>query len=117
MHHIELDDYVVDVLLPQLAGHDRSPPAFLVYVVLWAALYRQEQRRVPMSLRQIAEATGLSKSGVQAAVRLLARQGLIKITHASATAVPEYELVRHWLRRRAKTTAGNASARPTVSPA
>src|SRR5262245_36576178 len=102
MHHIELDDYVIDVLLPQLAGHDRSPPAFLVYVVLWAALFRQEQRRVPMSLRQLSESTGLSKSGVQAAIRLLRRQGLIKVVRASSTAVSEYELVRHWLRRRAK---------------
>ena len=30
MHHIAVNNYVVDVLLPDLAGHDRSPSAFLV---------------------------------------------------------------------------------------
>jgi DNA-binding GntR family transcriptional regulator len=100
MHHIGVDEYVIDVLLPDLAGHDRSPTAFLVYVVLWTALYRQEQRRVAISLQQLAAATGLSKSAVQAAVRLLKRRGLVRVTRRSPTAVPEYELVRHWLRRR-----------------
>ena len=102
MHHIAFDEYVLDVLLPDLAGHERSPAAFLVYVVVWTALYRQEQRRVALSLRQIAESSGLSKSAVQGAIRILLRRGLIKVTKGSATAVPEYELVRHWLRRRAR---------------
>jgi hypothetical protein len=31
MYHVAIDDYVIDVLLPDLAGHDRSPAAFLVY--------------------------------------------------------------------------------------
>ena len=102
MHHIEIDEYVLDVLLPDLVGHDGSAPAFLVYIVLWAALYRREERRVAMSLRQFAEATGLSKSAVQGAVRLLKRRGLMRVTRAGPTAVPEYELVRHWVRRRAR---------------
>jgi hypothetical protein len=102
MHHIEIDEYVVDVLLPDLVGHDGSPTAFLVYIVLWSALYRQEERRVAMSLRQLAEATGLSKSAVQGAVQLLKRRDLVKVTNRSPTAVPEYELVRHWVRRRAR---------------
>jgi DNA-binding transcriptional regulator GbsR (MarR family) len=102
MHHIPIDEYVVDVLLPDLAGHDRSPGAFLVYLVLWTELYRTEQKRAPMSLRQMAESTGLSKSAVQAGLRLLKKRGLVTVTRKSATAIPEYELVRHWLRRRAK---------------
>jgi DNA-binding GntR family transcriptional regulator len=101
MHHIPVDEYVVDVLLPDLTRHDRAPGAFLVYVVLWTALFRLEQRRVALSLRQLAEHTGLSKSAVQAAIRLLNRRGLIKISKATATAIPQYELVRHWVRRRA----------------
>ena len=100
MHHIGIDEYVIDVLLPDLAGHDRSPGAFLVYLVLWTELYRLEQKRTPMSLRRFSEATGLSKSAVQSALRLLKRRGLIAVTMQSPTAVPEYELVRHWLRRR-----------------
>jgi hypothetical protein len=30
-----VDHYVVDVLLRDLVGHDRSPAAFLVYLFLW----------------------------------------------------------------------------------
>jgi DNA-binding GntR family transcriptional regulator len=102
MHHIEIDEYVLDVLLPDLAGHDRSPAAVLVYLVLWTALYRQEQRRIAISLRQFAEATGLSKSAVQAALRLLKRRSLVMVRMATPTSVPEYELIRHWVRRRAR---------------
>lgn len=102
MHHVAIDDYVLDVLLPDLAGHDHSPSAFLVYLVLWAQLFRSEQRRIALSLQNLAERAGLSKSAVQAAIRLLRRRGLIKITRTSATVVPEYELIRHWLKRRAR---------------
>jgi hypothetical protein len=101
MHHIAVDDYVVDVLLPDLVGHDRSPAAFLVYLVLWKELYRSSQRSIPMSLQDLATHAGLSKSAVQAAVRLLRRRSLIKVLKASPTGVPQYELVRHWVRRRA----------------
>src|SRR6476661_2606393 len=101
MHHIPVDEYVIDVLLPDLTRHDRAPTAFLVYVILWTALFRTEQRRVSLSLRQLAEYTGLSKSAVQAANRLLHRRGLIKISKSAVTAVPQYELIRHWVRRRA----------------
>ena len=34
--------------------------------------------------------------------RLLRNRSLIKVTKASPTAVPQYELIRHWLRRRMK---------------
>jgi DNA-binding MarR family transcriptional regulator len=101
MDHIAVDVYVLDVLMPDLTGHDRSPGAFLVYLALWTALYRLSQRRVAISLQQLAEATGLSKSAVQAAVRILKGRGLVRVTKRSPTAVPQYELVRHWLRRRA----------------
>ena len=103
MLHVAIDDYVLDVLLPDLAGHDRSPAAFLIYVVLWTKLYRSEQRSVALSLQQLGELAGLSKSAVQAAIRLLKRRNLIRITKASATSVPQYELIRHWVRRRAKS--------------
>jgi len=39
--------------------------------VLWAVLFRSGERRAQMSLRQLAEASGLSKSAVQKAIRLL----------------------------------------------
>jgi hypothetical protein len=102
MLHVEIDDYVLDVLLPDLTGHDHSPAAFLTYVILWTRLYRSEERTVAVSLQQLAELTGLCKSAVQGALRLLKRRSLVKIAKGCATAVPEYELIRHWVRRRAK---------------
>jgi hypothetical protein len=103
MYHTEIDNYVLDVLLPDLAGHDRSPAAFLVYLVLYTQLTRCGRRAAEASLQRLAAQTGLSKSAVQAAIRLLRQRSLIKVTKASATAVPQYELVRHWLRRRARS--------------
>ena len=65
---VPIDDYVLDILMPDLVGHDRQPAAFLVYLFL----YRQSQRNrwgyVSCSLRAIADGTGLSKSAVQTAV-------------------------------------------------
>jgi hypothetical protein len=102
MNHIAVDDYVVDVLMPDLAGHDRSPSAFLVYLTLWTQLFRAEQRTIDLSLQQVAELSGLSKSAVQASIALLEGRGLVRITKSKPTAVPRYELIRHWVRRRAK---------------
>jgi len=102
MLHVGIDEYVLDVLMPDLVGHDRSPAAFLVYLFLWLELYRSEQKRVTASLNQIAEGTGLSKSAVQAGLRVLKRRRLVAASRRSPTAIPEYELVRHWIRRRAK---------------
>ena len=102
MDHVAIDDYILDVLLPDLAGHDRSPTAFLVYIVLWTQLFRSEERSTAISLQKLAELSGLSKSAVQKAVRLLRRRGLIKVSKSSETSVPEYELIRHWIKRRAR---------------
>ena len=101
MNHVPFDDYVIDVLLPDLAGHDRSPAAVLVYLVIWTRLFRSGGRTVEASLQSLAAETGLSKSAVQAAVRLLRRRSLVRMTKARTTSVPNYELVRHWVRRRA----------------
>jgi len=102
MHHVSIDDYVLDVLLPDLVGHDRSPAAFLIYIVLWTLLFRSEERSTAVSLQKLSELSGLSKSAVQQAVRVLRQRGLIKVRKTLKTAVPEYELVRHWISRRAR---------------
>jgi hypothetical protein len=102
MYHVAVDDYVIDVLLPDLVGHDRSPSAFLVYLILWTYLFRSERRAIEVSLQSLSAQTGLSKSAVQAAIRLLRNRSLIKVTKPFPTAVPQYELIRHWLRRRMK---------------
>jgi DNA-binding MarR family transcriptional regulator len=93
-----LDPYVVDVLLRDLVGHDRSPAAFLAYLSLYALTCGVGKRNARISLRQLAERTGLSKSAVQAALRILVRRQLIRTHHATRTAVPEYIVQRPWAR-------------------
>jgi hypothetical protein len=100
MHHTPIDDYVLDVLLPDLAGHDRSPAAFLVYIVLWTRLYRSAERSIAMSLQQFVESTGMSKTAVQRSILLLKRRRLIAVTRSNPTAIPKYALIRHWVKRR-----------------
>ena len=109
MYHIAVDDYVVDVLLSDPVGHDKSPAGFLVYLILWTLLFRSARRSIAVSLQGLSSQTGLSKSAVQAAVRILRQRGLIKVIRAAPTSVPQYELVRHWLRRRERR-----SDRPTI---
>lgn len=94
-----LDDYVVDVLLRDLVGHDRSPAAFLVYVFLWRNTRGARKKRVRLSHRSIADETALSKSAVQHALRILHRRNLVRSTRRFATDVPEHEIRRPWAQR------------------
>ena len=96
METVELDAYVVDVLMRDLVGHDRSPSALLVYLWLWRRTWDGESR---LSLQRIAEGTGLSKRGVQDAIGHLESRKLLRVTRESITAVPEYAVLRPWVRR------------------
>ncbi|MFN8548071.1 MAG: helix-turn-helix domain-containing protein [Candidatus Eisenbacteria bacterium] len=100
MKQIRIDAYVLDPLMRDLVGHDKSPSAFIVYLHLWAASIGSRPRRVRASLARIAEDTGLSKSAVQAGLKRLARRRLLAVDRAHRTAVPEYALLRPWLRPR-----------------
>jgi hypothetical protein len=74
-----IDDYITDVLLRDLVGHDRRPVSFLVY--LWLAV--EQARRgaaVQISYQELAENIGVSKSSVQAAVSWLRRRKLLSTT-------------------------------------
>ncbi len=71
MKKIAFDIYVIDTLMRDLIGHDRSQSAFVVFVYFWAATNGKRQRIITVSLQEIANETGLSKSAVQGAVRLL----------------------------------------------
>jgi hypothetical protein len=93
---IPIDDYVLDVLMRDLVGHDHRPAAFLVYLHLYRAAERQRWKPVAASLRMVAEGTGLSKSAVQIALARLRRRELIRSTSAHATAVPQHRVLRHW---------------------
>jgi DNA-binding MarR family transcriptional regulator len=94
--HIVIEDYVVDVLLRDLTGHDQQPSAFLVYLHLYALAARARWRPVARSLRDIADATGLSKSAVQSALATLERRELLRAERAHATATPRLSVLRHW---------------------
>ena len=97
-----LDDYVVEVLMRDLVGHDRRPVSFLVY--LW--FMTEQQRRsdtVQVSYRELAECIGVSKSSVQAAVYWLSRRKLIAINKENSTATPRYTVLRPWTRRTLRT--------------
>jgi DNA-binding MarR family transcriptional regulator len=93
---IPVDDYVLDVLMRDLVGHDRQPAAYLVYLYLYGQGARQKWKRVEGSLRTIGEVTGLSKSAVQSALESLRRRELIRTSAAHATAVPRHRVLRHW---------------------
>jgi DNA-binding MarR family transcriptional regulator len=93
---IPIDDYVLDVLMRDIVGHDRQPAAYLVYIYLFGLAARQKWKPVSASLRALAETTGLSKSAVQTALELLRRRELIKTTSDHSTAVPEHRVLRHW---------------------
>jgi hypothetical protein len=89
------DDYVVDVLMRDLVGHDRKPASFLVYLWLTAEQARR-QGTVQVSYQELAESTGLSKSSAQAAVRWLVQRKLVASTRENATAVPSYTVRSPW---------------------
>lgn len=97
MVQLPLDVFVLDGLLPDIVGHDRRPAAFITYL----HLYRHAAGNgwaVRASHQGIADATGLSRSAVQASLSHLQRRQLISTTRASPTAVPVHRVLRPWLR-------------------
>ena len=93
---IPVDDYVLDVLMRDLVGHDRQPAAYLVYLYLYGQAARNKRKPVAKSLRDLADATGLSKSAVQTALENLRRRELINTRSDHATATPHHRVLRHW---------------------
>lgn len=96
MRTFRVDQYIADVLLRDLVGHDRSPAAFVVYLYLWRRTLGERKKFVRMSHRQISVDTGLSKSAVQQALRILHRRGLVKSKRPHQTATPEHRVERPW---------------------
>jgi hypothetical protein len=102
------DDYVTDVLMRDLVGHDRRPVSFLVY--LWLAAEQQRRNSVvQVSYQELSENIGISKSSIQAAVTWLARRKLISATKENATATPRYMVFTPW---RDAHRAGRPHGRP-----
>lgn len=95
---IPIEDYVVDVLMRDLVGHDRSPSAYLVYLHLWSRTIGRRAKSARLSHQMMASATGLSKSAVQAGMRRLVRRRLVSVHRESVTATPEYRVLRPWVK-------------------
>jgi hypothetical protein len=95
---VEIDQYVLDTLLPDLVGHDRQPSALLVYLVLWRRTHGAGQPTVRISLQDLATGTGLSKRSIQDALRWLSKRRLISLSRESITAIPVYTVRRPWAR-------------------
>ena len=96
MGHFRLDKYVADVLLRDLVGHDHSPAAFVVYLLLWRRTIGERRKSVKMSHREISEETGLSRSAVQQALRVLHRRSLVRSHRSHQTDTPEHKVERPW---------------------
>ena len=96
---IPIDGYVLDVLMRDLIGHDQKPAAYLVYLHLCGQAARTKWRSISASVRTIADATGLSKSTVHAALAHLRRRQLIATTTDHVTTTPRHRVLRHWRSR------------------
>jgi DNA-binding GntR family transcriptional regulator len=95
---LQLDDYIIDTLMPDLIGHDRQPSAFIVYLHLWRATHGRDAAGAQIALQDIAEMTGLSKRSVQSALGWLVKRNLIAVQRQSITAIPVYTVLRPWRR-------------------
>jgi hypothetical protein len=92
------DDYVIDVLMRDLVGHDRKPTSFLMYLWLDAEQTRNDGP-VRVSYVELAESVGVSKSSAQVAVNWLIRRKLLSVSKDNITATPCYTVQRPWRSR------------------
>jgi hypothetical protein len=98
VRHFNLENYVVDVLMPDLVGHDRRPAAFIVYLYFLRQAARGRRDTLSVSLQTVATKTGLSKSTVQAAIRHLRRRHLLDPTMKATVTDPVRRILRPWNR-------------------
>jgi len=98
MQRLAIDSYVIDVLMPDLVGHDRRPAAFLVYLYLLRHCRPGQRDAVRVSLQTIATRTGLAKSSVQSAIRHLKRRRLLDPELEASVSAPVRRVLRPWVR-------------------
>ena len=100
MNAIEIDPYILDVLMADLTGHDRKSSAFLLYLALYHLSWGSagQGRAVALSYRDLAARTGLSRRAVQDAAAHLRRRGLLLIQADGPTAIPRYTPLMPWRR-------------------
>jgi len=95
----KFDDYVIDVLMRDLVGHDRRPTSFLLYLWLAAEQTRRDGP-IQVSYQELAESVGVSKSSAQAAVNWLVRRKLLSVSKDNITATPCYTVQKPWKKYR-----------------
>ncbi|MCU1283808.1 MAG: hypothetical protein JWO13_158 [Acidobacteriales bacterium] len=93
-----IDEYIVDVLMRDLVGHDRRPVSFLVYLWL-AGEHKRRKADVRISYQELAENVGVSKSSAQAAVGWLIKRKLLASSKQTVTATPSYKVLSAWRSR------------------
>jgi len=98
MERLSIDAYIVDVLMPDLVGHDRRPATFVVYLFLLRQAAKARRDTISVSLQTIATNTGLSKSTVQTALRHLRRRKLLDPTITATVVAPVRRIMRPWVR-------------------
>jgi hypothetical protein len=59
---VPIDDYILDVLMRDLIGHDQQAAAYLIYLYLYGQAARKKWKPVVASLRTLADATGFPKA-------------------------------------------------------
>lgn len=89
------DDYITDVLMRDLVGHDRKPLSFIVYLWL-AAEQAGTHSEIRVSYQEVAESVGISKSSAQSAIGWLLKRKLLAVTRESVTATPCYTVRMPW---------------------
>jgi hypothetical protein len=97
MEKVVFDSYVIDVLMPDLVGHDRRTAAFVVYLFLLRHSGSRRRGLITVSLQSIATKTGLSKSSVQGAIRHLKRRGLLDPAVKATVTNPARGVLRPWV--------------------
>jgi hypothetical protein len=98
MERVSIDAYVVDVLMPDLVGHDRRPATFVVYLFLLRRAAKGRRDTISVSLQTIATKTGLLKSTVQTALRHLRRRRLLDPAVTATVTAPVRRIMRPWVR-------------------
>ena len=97
---MKLDPYIVNTLMRDLAGHDRAPSAFLLYLWLWAHTQGSGRIGLGCSLQDMATDTGLSKSSIQNALRRLKRRRLVETRRQGPTSPCFYRVLEPWVGER-----------------
>jgi hypothetical protein len=98
--YVFVDSYILDVLMRDLTEHEKRPSAFLVYLHVWRRSLGAGHKVASLSHQEMSEGTGLSKSAVQGAVKLLKKRKLLSASLKNPTATPIYRIERPWTRRK-----------------